>query len=132
MQSEIFERISSAGKSSYAALQELSAINSKAFMELTELQLGLATYSIESGVELTRTLSASGNYKDFMSAEAEYANEYGGKVIEYSRKTAAVLNESRDEVVSWLEKTIETVTTAPKKPAARRPAAKPAKKQLNS
>ena len=129
MQNEIFEKISEAGKSSCAALQELGAINSKALMELTELQLGLATYSIEAGVELGRSLSTSSNYKDFMSAEAEYANQYGSKVIEFSRKTADVLNESRDEMVSCLEKAMESVATAPKKPAAKRAAAK---KQLNS
>lgn len=132
MQNEVFERISEAGKSSCAALQELSAINSKAFMDLTELQLSLAAYSIESGVALTKTLGASGNYQDFLSARAEYANEYGGKMIEYSHKTAAVLNESRDEVAGWLEKTIESMTAAPKKPAARRAPAKSAKKQLDS
>ncbi|MCG8378760.1 MAG: phasin family protein [Proteobacteria bacterium] len=119
MQNEIFEKMTEASKTSYAALQELSAINSKVLKELTELQMGLATYSIESGVEFTKALSTTNNYKDFMSAEAEYANEYGNKVLEFSRKTADVLNESRDEVVAWFEKTVESATketkTAPKR-----------------
>ena len=111
MQNNILEKITEAGKSSYTAIQELNAINSKVLKELSELQIGLATYSIESGVELTKTLSTTANYKDLMSAEAEFANDYGSKVMEFSRKTADVINESRDEVVSWLEKTIENAPT---------------------
>ena len=119
MQNEIFEKMTEAGKTSYAALQELGEFNSKAIKELAELQMSLATFSIESGVEFTKTLTSTSNYKDLISAEAEYANEYGSKVLEYSRKTADVLTGSRDEVVSWFEKTIESAATE-KKPAPKR------------
>lgn len=123
MQNEIFEKMTEAGKTSYTAIQELGAINSKILKDLSELQMGLATYSIESGVELVKTLSTTNNYKDIMSAEAEFANEYGSKVMEFSRKTADVLNESRDEVVGFFEKTIESTT------AEINPTAKPAPKR---
>ena len=123
MQNEIFEKMTEASKNSYSAIQELGAINSKILKDLSELQMGLATYSIESGVELVKTLSGTSNYKDLMSAEAEYANEYGNKVMEFSRKTADVLNESREEVVSYFEKSIENTTKEIK------PATKPAPKR---
>ena len=118
MQNEIFEKMTEVSKSSYSALQELGEINSKVLKELTELQMSLATYSIESSVELGKTLSTTRNYKDFMSAEAEYANEYGNKVMEVSRKTADILNESRDEVAGWFEKTIDAAAVVEKKKAA--------------
>ncbi|MBL1141347.1 MAG: phasin family protein [Proteobacteria bacterium] len=114
MQNEIIEKMTEMGKSSYNAMQELAAINSKALKELSELQIGLATYSIETGVELTKTLSSTTNYKDAMTAEADFANEYGSKVIEYSRKTADVLTDSRDEVVSWIEKAVDEVSSEAK------------------
>jgi len=121
MQNEIFEKMTEMSKASYNAMQELASINSKALKELSELQMGLATYSIESGVELTKTLSSSTNYKDVMSAEADFANEYGSKIMEFSRKAADVLTDSRDEVVTWVEKTVEEasseVTPATKKAA---------------
>lgn len=120
MQNEIFEKMTEIGKSSYNAMQEFAAINSKAFKELSELQLGLATYSMESGVELTKTLTTTTNYKDAVSAEVDFANEYSSKVIEFGNKTAEILTDSRDEVVNWFEKTVEEATTevtpaAPKK-----------------
>ena len=117
----MIEKMTEMGKSSYSAMQELAAINSKAFKELSELQMGLATYSMESGVELTKTLSSSTNYKDAVSAEVDFANEYGSKVMEFGSKTAEILTDSRDEVVSWIEKTVEEATAevtpapAPKK-----------------
>ena len=125
MQNQIFEKMTEASKASYTALQELGEINAKAVKELAELQMGLATYSIESCVELTKTLSATTNYKDAISTEAEYASEYGNKVMEFGRKTADILNESRDEVVGWFEKSAESVT-GQEKPAAKRTSKKAA------
>ena len=120
MQNEIMEKMTEASKTSYSAMQELGAINSKVLKELSELQMGLASYSIESTVEFTKMLGSTNNYKDLLSAEAEYASEYGSKMMEYGRKAADVLTETRDEMVSWFEKTIETAAVEPTKPAPKR------------
>ncbi|MEM7027076.1 MAG: phasin family protein [Pseudomonadota bacterium] len=120
MQNEFFEKMTEAGKTSYAAMQELGAINTKAFKEMSELQMSLASYSIESGVEFTKTLSSTKDYKDLLSVEAEYASEYGTKMMEYGRKASDLLTESRDEMVSWFEKSIDKAGVAEKKPAAKR------------
>jgi phasin family protein len=123
MQNEIIEKMTEAGKSSYGAMQELSAINSKVFKNLTELQMGFVTYSIESGVDFVKTLSSSTDYKDLMAAETKYATEYGTKAMELGTQTADILNGSRDDVVSFFEKNIENATVE-SKPVAKKPAAK--------
>ncbi len=120
MQNEIIEKMTEAGKTSYAAIQELGEINTKIMKELSELQMSLVSYNIETGVEFTKTLGSSTNYKDMLSTEAEFASEYGSKMMEYGRKTADVLTESRDEMVGWFEKAMETATVAEKKPAPKR------------
>ncbi|GJM05551.1 MAG: hypothetical protein DHS20C09_15470 [marine bacterium B5-7] len=127
MQNEIIEKMTEAGKSSYAAMQELSAINSKVFKNLAELQMGFATYSIESGVEFVKTLSSTTSYKDLMAAETKYATEYGTKAMELGSKAADVLNGSRDDVVTFFEKNIESATVE-SKAVAKKPAAKRSKK----
>lgn len=127
MQNEIIEKMTEASKSSYSAMQELSAINSKVFTNLSELQMGFATYSIESAVEFVKTLSSTTNYKDFMAVETKYATEYGTKAMEIGTKTADILNGSRDDVVSFFEKNIENATVE-SKPVAKKPAAKRSKK----
>jgi phasin family protein len=115
MQNEIIEKMTEAGQTSYAAMQELSAINTKTLKTISELQIGFATYSIESGVEFVKTLSSLTSYKDLMSLETEYATDYGTKVMELGNKTTEVLNESRDDVVSFFEKSIEKAAAEPKK-----------------
>ena len=104
MQNEIIEKMTEAGKSSYAAMQELSAINTNVFKNLAELQMGFATYSIESGVEFVKTLSSTKDYKDLVAAETKYATEYGTKTMELGSKAADILNGSRDDVVSFFRK----------------------------
>jgi len=125
MQNEMIEKMTEAGKTSYAALQELSAINTKALKELAELQMGLATFNIESSVEFTKIFGSTSNVSELLNAETEFASQYGSKVMEYSRKTADVLAESRDEVVAWFEKTVES-TSQETKPAAKRSSKKAA------
>lgn len=120
MQNEFIEKMTEASKTSYSAMQELGEINTKVFKELSELQMSLASYSIESSVEFTKTLSGTKDYKDLLSAEAEYASEYGSKMMEYGRKASDLLTESRDEMVSWFEKSIDTAKVPAKKPAAKR------------
>ena len=120
MQNEIIEKMTEVSKNSYSAMQELGAINTRILKDLSELQMSMASYSIESSVEFTRTLGSTTNYKDIISAEAEYASEYGSKMMEYGRKTADVLTESRDDVVGWFEKTMEIATAAPGRPAPKR------------
>lgn len=119
MQNDIFEQFMNAGKSSYENLQQLGAINSKAMQKLTELQFSLATVGIESSVEQAKLLGSTTNYKDLIAAESELANQYGSKVMDISKQTAEVLNESGEEIASWFEKTAEsfadTTKQAPKK-----------------
>lgn len=115
MQNEIIEKMTEASKSSYATIQELGSINSKALKNISELQMGFATYSIESSIEFVKTLTSTTSYKDLMSLETEYATGYGTKVMELGSKTADVLNESRDDVVSFFEKSIEKVSVETKK-----------------
>lgn len=123
MQNEIIEKMTEASKTSYSAIQELGEINTKIMKDLSELQMSMASYTIESGVEFTKSLGTTGNYKDMLSAEAAFANEYGTKMMEYGRKAADVMTESRDEMVSWFEKTMETASVAAPAPA-KKPAAK--------
>lgn len=120
MQNEIFEQLNQAGKTSYQSFQELMAINTKTLQKLSELQFSLATLSIEGSVEQAKLLTGNTNYKDLLSAESEFASDFCGKVLEITRKTAEVLNESRDEVTAWFEKNVEGIA-AVVKPNVKKP-----------
>lgn len=107
MQNDIFEQFVNAGKASYENLQQLSAINTKAVQKLTELQLSLATMGIEGSVEQAKVLTSTTNYKDLISAESDLANQYSSKMMDISKQTADVLNESGEQIAAWFEKSAE-------------------------
>lgn len=123
MQNEIFEQFTQAGKASYETFQQLGNINSKALQKLTELQFSVATLGIESSVEQAKLLSSTNNYKDLISAESELASDYGNKLVDLTKQTAAVLNESGEEVMAWFEKSAETMTDTAKATAKKTTAA---------
>lgn len=123
MQNEIFEQFTQASKASYETFQQLGNINSKALQKLTELQFSVATLGIESSVEQAKLLSSTNNYKDLVSAESELASDYGNKLVDLTKQTAAVLNESGEEVMAWFEKSAETLTDTAKTTAKKTTAA---------
>jgi phasin family protein len=119
MQNEMFEKLTSTGESSYAAVRELGVINNNLLKQMTELQFSFATMSIEYGVEQAKVLSSTTNYKDLLSVQADFASDYSNKVIDYSRQTADVIAEARNDVVALFEKSVKSVTET-NKPATKR------------
>jgi phasin family protein len=119
MQNDYVEQLTYAGKNSYASLQELGAINTKALQKLVELQFEVASFNIEKGIEQTKLLASTNNYKDYLSAESEFAGDCSNKNLDFTKQAATILSDSRDEIVSWLEKGFESVETKVKAPAKR-------------
>lgn len=119
MQNEYIEQLASAGKASYQSLQELGAINTRALQKLVDLQFKFATFNLETGIEQTKLLSSTSNYKDYLSAESEFANEYSTKTMDFTKQAASILAESRDEIVNWLEKGFESAEASVKTPVKR-------------
>ena len=119
MQHDYVEQFTSVGKTSYESLQELSAINAKAIQKLAELQFKFASFNIETGIEHTKLLTSTSNYKDLLSAESDFAGEYSSKALDFTKQAASILSGSRDEIVSWLEKGFESAESAVKASAKR-------------
>lgn len=120
MQNDYVEQISNAGKTSYESLQEIGAINAKALQKLTDLQFKFATFNIETGIEQAKLLTSTTNYKDLLTAESDFANEYSTKAMDFTKQAASILTESRDEIVSWFEKGINKAEKVTKEPVAKR------------
>ena len=119
MQNDYVEQLTNASKTSYQSLQELGAINAKALEKLVDLQFKFATYNIETSIEQTKLLSGTSNYKDYLSAESDFANEYSTKAFDFTKQAASILSESHEEIVSWMEKGIVSAEGAVKAPAKR-------------
>ena len=119
MQFDYIEQLTNTGKLSYQSLQELGAINIKAVQKLSDLQFKFASYNIETGIEQTKLLTSTTSYKTLMAAESEIASDYSAKAIDFSRQAASILSESRDEIISWFEKSFDKTETVSKPPVKR-------------
>ena len=119
MQNDYVEQLTKVGKISYASLQELGAINTKALQKLIDLQFKYASFNIETGIEQTKLLTSTTNYKDYLSAESEIAGECNTKAIDFTKQAASILSNSYDEIVSWLEKGFESAEVNVKAPVKR-------------
>lgn len=119
MQNDYVEQLTNASKISYASFQELGAINTKALQKLMDLQFKFASFNIETGIEQTKLLTSTTNYKDYLAAESEFAGECSSKAIDFTKQAASILSESRDEIVNWLEKGFESADVNVKAPVKR-------------
>lgn len=113
------EQLTNVSKTSFESLQELGAINAKTLQKLAELQFKVATYNIETGIEQTKLLTGTTNYKDMLTAESDFAGEYSSKAMDFTREAGSIFTESRDEIVSWFEKGLAKAEVKPKTPAKR-------------
>lgn len=119
MQFDYIEQLTNAGKSSYQSFQDLGAINAKAIQKLSELQFKFASFNMETGIEQTKLLTSTTSYKNLLAAESEIASDYSAKAIDFSRQAASILTESRDELMSWLEKGFDKLEPVSKAPVKR-------------
>ena len=119
---DYFEQFSSVSKNSYDVLQGLGDINNKVIQKLAELQMEFTTASIESGLEQAKKLSSATDYKDFLEKASEFAYENSTKAIDYSKQAAAVLTDSRVDMIKWFEKGFEKPAVKTKKTTAVRKA----------
>lgn len=103
MNEKLVEQLNETGKSTYSYWRRFGEINTELMRRLGEVQMNLATLGIESSAEQLKLLSSNNNYKDVIQAESELMVNYGGRAVDLARETLDVLNDSREELVRWVE-----------------------------
>lgn len=126
MQSEIqnvVELINKLNVQALAAAKEVVAINTKAVDKLVQQQLALVTEAVQGGVKQLELLREPKGVKEYITLQAELAQQGAEKVLAAARETVSVLNGVRDELASVVQKGIEVVNAEVKgAPAAKRAA----------
>lgn len=123
MQKDLFEQWNTFGKSAYESFKVLAEINTSVFEKLTEQQLEALNVYMETGAKQVSLLGESKGYQDLLSSQASLANEANEKLLSVARNVAGILNDSKNEITSWVEKGIETAVTPVTKPATTKKAA---------
>lgn len=123
MQKDLFEQWNTFGKTAYESFKELAEINTSVFEKLTEQQLEALNVCLETSAKQVSLLGESKGYQDLLSGQASLANEANEKLLSVARNVAGILNDSKNEITSWVEKGIETAVTPVTKPTTTKKAA---------
>ncbi len=102
-----FDQFNKLGMSTYETLKQLYTINTNTVEQLVEQQLALASLGIEYATSQMKLASTAKGYKEVMSAQTDMAGDISSKMQGIARNTLDIMNESRDEISAWFEKSVK-------------------------
>ncbi len=118
MQNDLMQEWNKLGKTTSDSLKELGNINAKLIERLTEQQLALMNASVEGSAKQATLVTEAKAVQDVLSGQADLSADYSKQVLAIARKTADILNQSREEITAWVEKGVETATREATKKAS--------------
>jgi len=89
------------------ALKELGDINTSTMSRLTERQMQMMGLYMESGSKQLKAIGEAKNVQDVVSAQTQAFSELNEKLVENARETGEILNEMKDNLSKWLEKSMD-------------------------
>jgi phasin family protein len=122
MQNDLLDQWGKLTKTTFEALKEFGAINSKVFEKLAQTQLDAVNASLEAGVKGTQVVSQSKDYQDYLARQAAIAAEYSEKFLDIARKTNKIVSDGYEELTAWVERRVDTSVTNGTKTSARKAA----------
>ncbi len=117
--------IDTVGKANAAALETakaLTAINTRVADKLAKQHLEVMGEALNGGVRQLKLLSTTKGYSDYLSAQAELAQEAAEKIATATRESLAVITEARDELTNLVAKGVDTATAELKSVPAKKSA----------
>ena len=124
MTNSLFESFNNYGKTTYESMKDLYAVNSGLVEQLIEQQFAFASLGIEYTTSQMKLASTAKGYKEVLSGQSDLAAEMGSKFQGITRNTLDILNESKEELEGWFDKSIQTAEKSMKEVAKSAPAPK--------
>ncbi len=117
--------VDTVGKANAAALETtktLTSINTRVADKLAKQHLELMGEALDGGVRQLKLLSTTKGYSDYLTAQAELAQEAAEKIATAARESLAVIAEARDELTNLVAKGVDTATAELKSVPAKKSA----------
>ena len=124
MTNSLFESFNDYGKTTYESMKDLYAVNSSLVEQLIEQQFAFASLGIEYTTSQIKLASTAKGYKEVLTGQSDLAAEMGSKIQGISRNTLDILNESKEELEGWFDKSIQSAEKSMKEVAKSAPAPK--------
>tara|TARA_B110000003_G_C16254401_1_gene380387 strand:+ start:130 stop:468 length:339 start_codon:yes stop_codon:yes gene_type:complete len=99
-------------ESNYDLVDEFFNINLKIAKQIAHQQQSILNISVENVTSQMKMLSMSKDYKEVISKQKIIINETSSKIQDISKKTAKIMNQSKNEISIWIEKSIDEAAAA--------------------
>ena len=91
------------------SMREFYTINGETLRKLTDLQFGFFSERVTSSLEQAKILGSQTSYQDIIATGSQTAYENHSAILGTTRQTVDILNESREKIVDWFEKSVVMV-----------------------
>jgi phasin family protein len=112
MQNEMLDAMTSLNKSAYESMKQLMEINARAMTKLTEKQMGVFAACMNRGVEQMEIVRDAKDYPAYLSKQTALLKACGEEAVDSSKSMVDILTKTRDEIMSWMEAGMGTMTKA--------------------
>jgi phasin family protein len=99
------ETMSKMGQSAYNTAKALYDINTNTLEQLFDQHIAITTLGMESTARQMELMGKAKDYQAFIEGQADIANDFGSKSQGITRNTLDIMNESKEEVTAFIEKT---------------------------
>ncbi len=100
---EMNENMNKMGQSAYNAAKALYTMNTNTVEQLFDQQIAMATLCMESITSQMELMSTAKGYQAVVAGQADIANDISSKSQGIARNTLDILNESKEDVSTWVE-----------------------------
>ena len=98
-------------ESNYDLVDEFFNINLKIAKQIACQQQAIFNISAENVTSQMKIFSKSKDYKEVINEQKIIMNETSSKIQDIAKKTAKIMNQSKNEVSIWIEKSIDEAAT---------------------
>jgi phasin family protein len=107
---EMNENLNKMGQSAYSAAKALYTMNTNTVEQLFDQQIAIATLGMESITSQIELMSTAKGYQAIIDGQAEIASDLSSKSQGIARNTLDILNETKEDVTSWVEDAAKEAT----------------------
>ena len=90
-------------QSAYSAANAFYAMNTNTCEQLFDQQIAMATLGMETITSQMELMSTANGYQSVVAGQADIANDISSKSQGIARNTLDILNESKEDVSTWIE-----------------------------
>ena len=99
-------------ESNYDLVDEFFNINLKIAKQIAHQQQAILNISVENVTSQMKIFSKSKDYKEVINEQKIIMNETSSKIQDIAKKTAKIMNQSKNDISIWIEKSIDEAAAA--------------------